>query len=242
MDESSARWTWQRLVWMAPVAFGVLFLLLMVVLAGGFEPFIFVIALITLAAGYVGRRFPRRAGPITVLVVMVLLILANAPAILQDIVHPESFANFALFGTVPLTFAFVGIIASVAVLMSRSGAAATGVAYAALGVIVVTVAWSAVATLTVSDDDLVAGDIRLVAEEVEFIPSSLSASGDTVAVFIENKDPFRHTFTIDSLDIEVELPASTDRRVEIDAAPGTYEFVCEVVGHDDMTGTLTIGG
>lgn len=237
-----ARWTWHRLVWWAPLAFGILFLLIMVILAGGFEPFLFVIALVTLIAAYVGRRFPRRAGPITVLVVMTLLVLMNAPAILEDLAHPESFTNFALFGTVPLTFAFVGIIASVAVLLSRRDAAASTVAYAAAGIIVITVAWSAIATLAVSDDDLVAGDLRLVAEEVEFAPVSLTGSGDTVGVFIENKDPVRHTFTIESLDLEVELPASTDRRVEIDAPPGSYEFVCTVLGHDDMKGTLTIGG
>ena len=42
------------------------------------------------------------------------------------------------------------------------------------------------------------------------------------------------------------MPRSMDleQRVtylDITAAPGTYEFVCKVPGHDDMKGTLTIG-
>ncbi len=81
----------------------------------------------------------------------------------------------------------------------------------------------------------------LTAEDVEFAPTTLSGSG-TVGIFIQNEDPFRHTFAIDALDIELELPASTDRRIDIVAAPGTYDFFCSVPGHDDMVGTLTIEG
>ena len=54
------------------------------------------------------------------------------------------------------------------------------------------------------------GDLRIIAEDVEFAPVSLNGSG-TVGVFIENKDPIRHTFAIEALDLEVELPAGTDR-------------------------------
>ena len=52
----------------------------------------------------------------------------------------------------------------------------------------------------------------------------------------------RHTFTIEDLDIEVNLPGNADQRVDITAAPGEYEFMCKVPGHDDMKGTLTIEG
>jgi hypothetical protein len=240
-EDTDARWTWHRLTWMAPVAFGILFLLIMVTLAGGFEPFLFVIALVTLITGWVGRRFPRRAGPITVLAVMALLIIMNLPAILDDLGHPDSFWNFAVFGVTALTFALVGIIGSIAVLMSRRDVTASRALYAAVLVIIVGVVVSAVATLSLEDDTFAAGDLRVVAEEVEFLPESLSGSG-TVGVFIENKDPIRHTFTIEALDIEVDLPGSTDRRIDINAAPGTYEFVCKVPGHEDMMGTLTIEG
>ncbi len=40
----------------------------------------------------------------------------------------------------------------------------------------------------------------------------------------------------------MELPGSTDRRLEVMAPAGTYEFICAVVGHESMKGTLTIEG
>jgi plastocyanin len=240
-EEAGARWTWHRLSWIAPVTIGVIFLLVMVTLAGGFEPFLFIFGIIPLIAGLVGRRFPRRAGPITVLVIMFLLILINVETIIQDIAHPESFWNFAVFGIAALTLAIVGLIASITTLASRGDNPAPRVAYGAGAVIVVAVIVSGIATLTLEDDVSVAGDLRVVAEDAEFHPVAVSGSGG-VGVFIENKDPIRHTFSIDALDLEVEIPGSTDRRVEISAPAGTYEFFCAVVGHDDMKGTITISG
>lgn len=58
---------------------------------------------------------------------------------------------------------------------------------------------------------------------------------------MDNRDPIRHTFAIEALNIEVELPANTARRVDVSAAPGTYEFKCTVPGHENMKGTLTLG-
>lgn len=243
MEDSStqARWTWHLALWMAPVAMGVIFLLVMVTLAGGFEPFLFIFGAVLVVTGLVGRRFPRRAGPITVLVVTTLLVLMNLPSLMEDLGHPESFMNFAVFGVVLLALALIAIVSSIAQLARRSDGAATRVVYTGVGVMVLAIVVSAVAALTLEDDVAASGDLEVVAEDVEFAPTSLSGSG-TVGVFIENKDPIRHTFTIETLDIEVELPASTDRRVEISAPPGTYEFFCSVEGHDDMKGTITIEG
>ena len=223
------------------MAFGILFLVLMVVLIQEFEPVTFIIAAITLIVGYVGRRYPRRAGPIAVVVVMSLLLLGNLPAIVDDMTHPESFVNFAIFGALALALAFVAIISGVAVLTSRAEARARTVVYGALWVLLVAFVVSGVAALTLEDDAIAAGDLSVVAEKIEFTPTALSGSG-TVGIFINNKDPIRHTFAIESLDLEYELPANTSRRFDIDAAPGTYEFVCTIEGHDDMKGILTIGG
>ena len=204
-DADMTRWSWSRLVWLGPLLFGLLFLLLMVTIAGGFEPFLFIPAVIVLIIGYVGRRFPRRAGPITVLVGMTLLILLNIQFVVDDVSHPEAFVNFAAFGVAPLVFALVGIISSIAVLRSMSDAGASRFAYGAAGVVVLAVVVSGAITLGLENDAAAAGDIRIVAEDVEFTPSSASGSG-TVGVFIENKDPIRHTFTIEALDIEVSIP------------------------------------
>jgi uncharacterized cupredoxin-like copper-binding protein len=83
----------------------------------------------------------------------------------------------------------------------------------------------------------------VLAEGLGFLPTALDSSGGTVGVFIENNDPFRrHTFTIDELEVDVELPGGTSQRVDVSAPPGTYEFYCAVPGHEKMKGTLTITG
>ena len=73
-----------------------------------------------------------------------------------------------------------------------------------------------------------------------FEPTNLSAEGENVAVFAENKDPVRHTFSIDELEVDLELPGNKAARIEFTAAPGTYEFYCAVPGHDGMTGELVV--
>ncbi len=145
------------------------------------------------------------------------------------------------FGVIPLTLVLAGIIASIAVLTSRSDDTASAVAYAAVIIIVVGAVIGIIAALGLEDDTAVAGDIQIVAEDVEFSPDALSGAGGSVGVLVDNRDPIRHTFTIEALNIEVELPANTARRVDVSAAPGTYEFKCTVPGHENMKGTLTPG-
>ncbi len=240
-EERSQRWSWPRLVWLAPVALGATFLFVMVVVFRAVDPFFVTIIVILFVAGYVGRRFPRRAGPITVLVILLLLFLLNLVSLIEDLAHPESALNFVAFGVIPLTLLLTGIIASIAVLTSRSDGAAPVVVYAAAIILVVGAVVGIIAALGLEDDTAVAGDIQIVAEDVEFSPEALSAAGGSAGVLVDNKDPIRHTFTIEALNIEIELPANTARRVDVSAAPGIYEFKCTVPGHENMKGTLTLG-
>jgi plastocyanin len=110
-----------------------------------------------------------------------------------------------------------------------------------LGVLVTSVAISAFAAVSVDDDVMAEGDVLVVAERAEFDPTELAVSS-TSGVFIDNRDPVRHTFTVDALDVSVELPAGSARRIELDAPPGAYRFVCSVAGHESMTGTLVVNG
>ncbi|GMQ85740.1 MAG: hypothetical protein BMS9Abin07_1308 [Acidimicrobiia bacterium] len=240
-EERSQRWSWLRLVWLAPVLLGATFLLVMVIVLREIEPFFLTIIVILFVTGYVGRRFPRRAGPITVLVVLLLLLLINVVGLIGDLAHPESALNFIAFGLIPVTLVVAGVISSIAVLTSRRDNAASAVAYGAAIIVLVGAVVGIIAALGLEDDTAVAGDIQIVAEEVEFTPDALSAAGGSVGVFVDNKDPVRHTFTIEALDISVELPANTARRVDVNAPPGTYEFKCLVPGHETMKGMLTLG-
>ena len=183
---------------------------------------------------------PGGAGPTTIGVASVLFVIANIPYALDDLAHPDSFATFfpAAVGVV------VGIAGGVGLMgfrrrwsvrtAARTGLVSAVVLLLALGV-------GLYATLTVEDDSAQEGDLALATDGTSWVPDALQATqpGD-VAVFVQNQDPFRHTFAIDALDVEVELPADTDRRVTFTAEAGEYEFHCTVPGHEGMTGTLTV--
>lgn len=81
----------------------------------------------------------------------------------------------------------------------------------------------------------------LAARNVEFVPANLRADSGEVAVFVDNDDSFRHTFSIDALAVDLEVPGGKATRVELIAEPGTYEFYCAVPGHEDMRGELVVG-
>ena len=57
-----------------------------------------------------------------------------------------------------------------------------------------------------------------------------------------NHDFSWHTFTIDSLGVNVLLPYDADRLLHLNAPPGVYEFCCAIPGHREAgeVGTLTV--
>jgi hypothetical protein len=84
------------------------------------------------------------------------------------------------------------------------------------------------------------GDVEVTAEQLMWAPEDISIDGSVTGIWIDNKDGIRHTFTIPELGIDVEVPALKARRVDIDAAPGSYQIICDVPGHESMTGTLIV--
>jgi plastocyanin len=87
-------------------------------------------------------------------------------------------------------------------------------------------------------------DQVIVTDRTEFSVTELSADAGMLGVRLENRDYFWHTFTIAALDVDLWVPVGASGRVEFEAAPGTYEYVCAVPGHDlaGMVGTLTVTG
>src|SRR6266540_28982 len=85
----------------------------------------------------------------------------------------------------------------------------------------------------------------LTVEKSAFVETSLDMNdGEVLGLFIDNKDPFPHSFDIDSLDIHVQLPPSSTTAVAIKpTGPGEIEFYCSVPGHvaAGMVGTLSVG-
>ena len=87
-----------------------------------------------------------------------------------------------------------------------------------------------------------AADEVLVAKNVSFSSSALSMAAGEVTVSLANQDLFWHTFTIDSLGVDLPVPVGATRSVTFTAAPGTYEFKCRIPGHPEagMVGSLTV--
>ena len=56
---------------------------------------------------------------------------------------------------------------------------------------------------------------------------------------VDSADPLRHTFTVLGTDVDVELPASRSVRTVVDLPAGTYDYICDITGHESMTGTLS---
>lgn len=89
----------------------------------------------------------------------------------------------------------------------------------------------------------VAADLAVVSRDVYFDPDGLAIPANAeVALLLPNEGKALHSFTIDALGIDVYVPPGAERRVVIDAAPGTYRFYCAVYGHAaaGMVGELTV--
>lgn len=218
---------------MAVTFLGILLLALQII------PIVLVFAVIFGALGYAVRRWHARRWVLALAAVLaVLAVVGNLPFIVEDLAHPETLAGFGPTAIILLA-ALLGAAAAIAALLRVEATlrrpAVGGVA--ALAVVLVVV--SAGATLGLEDDERQAGDIVVVAEDVEY-PDRVTASAGTIALYVENEDIFRHTFLIEGEDVKQELPGATARRVEVTLAAGSYRFYCDVPGHEDMEGTLEV--
>ena len=137
--------------------------------------------------------------------------------------------------------AVLGLVASAARARGNDGKAANPVA---LGAIVLALGLSI--GVPIAGADAVGarpGDLRMDTRDVAFHPANLRANAGDVGVIVHNKDLFWHTFTVNELNQSVSVPTGGTKRLALkDLAPGTYEFVCAIPGHESagMKGTLVV--
>lgn len=167
------------------------------------------------------------------------------PAAYSNAVNHGSLGSILLPGTLG-TLATVGLLAAVGFFISGGKRAAGArvariVAAAGLAVIIVI---AAVASAAASSSTLAGNAIVISATNARFSTTTLTANQGTVTVDFTNNDLFWHTFTIDSLGVDVRAPVKGHRQVTFHAAPGTYEFYCAIPGHKSigMHGILVIKG
>jgi len=166
-------------------------------------------------------------------------------AALANVVHGEEFIRLVL----PALLAAIsgaGLVAAVAGLVWRKDpeAGRRAARYVGLGAVaffVLAVATGFVAGRGESRIDPPAS-LVLRTENMAFTTTELVADSGQVTVVVDNQDLWWHTFTIDELGVNLNVPSSGKRQVTFTAAPGTYTFYCGIPGHKDMgmQGTLVV--
>lgn len=193
---------------------------------GGFAPFL------------VGER--RRLG-LPYAVVAALALLGNGPVILDELLHVGSAPSFVLT-LLSVVGATVAIIAGLGAFLQWSTGATTPITVTAAAVFGLGTLMSVAIFATTENAVALDGDVEVVAEKVEYTPGDITVAQNATGIWIDNKDGIYHTFTVKELAVDLEIPALKAARVDIDAAPGSYTYICTVPGHESMTGTLTIEG
>jgi plastocyanin len=232
-----ARW---RPVLVAAALAQILFNVAAMVVNGEVIPPVIVMSVL-LAVGLFVLGTRRRAGAATLGIVSLAHLATSMPFLAEGLVHPESFWDFSLGWSIVLAAA-LGVVAAVPVWRQHDDGSkrARAVSLGTVGLIVALGIVGGVATVAYESDTAQSGDIEIVARNVEFEPANLSAESGEVAVFVDNDDSLRHTFSIDELEVNVELPGGKAARAEFNAEPGTYEFYCAVPGHENMRGELVV--
>ena len=177
-------------------------------------------------------------------VVLLAELLSSAPFLADALAHPETPSDF-----LPLTlFTVATVVGSAAAVPAFRAArdpgrptsrSATPVAVAAVLVLVTATVVSIVAASRVDSVTAQPGDIQLTAVDFQFNTSSVTTDAGTVAVTVTNDDATRHTFTIDELGVDLNVPPGTTQRVTFPAHAGTYRFYC-IPHATDMAGELVV--
>jgi plastocyanin len=143
------------------------------------------------------------------------------------------------------SIALSGLISAIATVANRTSATGTGTGPGYLvGASVLLFAGLGAWAFATTDPTISATEATLVADNVAFSRTDLTAQAGEVTVSLANQDLFWHTFTIESLDVDLPVPVGGTRSVTFNAEPGMYEFKCRIPGHPEagMIGTLTVSG
>jgi hypothetical protein len=245
--EPGGRLSWRPVLEGAAAATGLVLIVVMIVQGQLIPP---ILAFVVLAAAGVGLlRVRERAGVIMLAVISVLFLALNFPFIVPSLSVPESSVDFLASALTVLGLVAM-VVSSIALVRRRRGGA-MGFVGAISALALVAVAVATVAKVAYDAAEARPGDIKMVLQDIEFRPSTISlptSRGPTppnasheVSVFLDNKDTVLHTFTIEELDVDVNVPGNGSARVTFDAEPGEYEFFC-VPHKPDMQGTLEVPG
>ena len=226
---------WRGLAFYAAIATTIV----IVIMAFVAEILLLLISAVLFAVGAVLMLRRGNAGPILLGIVALLFLLTDGPFLIPYLRVPASWTNFilaclALLGCVVILVAAIGAIRR----RESVGSAPRWVAGVAIALAVVSVGVAAAAGVTYDQPSAKPGDLRMAARDIKFSRASLQASAGPISVFLTNEDTVLHTFTIDRLNVDLNIPASAAARVTFAAPPGRYRYICTL--HSDMHGVLTV--
>lgn len=92
-------------------------------------------------------------------------------------------------------------------------------------------------------DTATTNEFTIESHDIFFQPTEIEFPADQdVKILLPNLGAAPHNFSIDELDISVDLAAGETGEVTINARPGEYAFYCNVPGHKEagMVGTLVV--
>lgn len=166
-----------------------------------------------------------------------LMLVGTVPFAVDHLPHAQSGIDF-FHSWVSIVGRLIAVGAAVAAWRAAAPRGARRAGAASLAALCVVLAVAAVATIATSGDSAEPGDIVAEVEDAAF-PELVEVDAGG-ALLVDNRDAFRHTFTVEGTAIDVELPALQGARVPVDLAPGDYDLLCSVPGHDFMSGTLRV--
>lgn len=85
-------------------------------------------------------------------------------------------------------------------------------------------------------------EVTVTAHDIYFDPAEIKIKAGKVKFVLPNEGAAEHDFSIDELNVQVNMPAGTTQTVEVDVPAGTYQYYCNIPGHKDagMVGTLVV--
>ncbi|MDQ3710320.1 MAG: hypothetical protein M3387_13625 [Actinomycetota bacterium] len=164
-----------------------------------------------MAGGLALRRRKPTAGLLVVGVSTLLVVALSLAPMVDNLRRPADPIDFTLAvqGWAAALCAAVGIIP--AVRRAPGSAVSRALSLTAVAAVALALVGSSVARLTTADSvAALPGDTGVVIAQTTFPENLLVAAGD-VALFVDNADPYSHTFTIDDLGVDQTLVAARAR-------------------------------
>jgi plastocyanin len=199
-------------------------------------PPVAVFAVVYAGLGFSVRRWPKRWLLVLALVFTSLHLVTSIPFFLENLAHPESPVGF-LAESFALLTGIAAIAGAIAGLRGARPGSRRPIAVAAGGLAAAAVVVALVAAAGVDGDSRQPGDVPVTAASSQY-PEQVQVPAGEAVLWVENTDLFHHTLVVEGTDVRAVLPASTAVRVPVDLAPGTYRYLCDVPGHDAMTGEI----